>query len=136
MKALSIRQPWAWLIVNGYKDIENRTWPTKVRGDILIHASKGCTNQEFEDAISFVDSFNPALAAKIPEISKLKRGGIVGIAKLTDCVTKSNSKWFAGKFGFVLKGGYEFPFRPMAGMLGFFNVNQNGERERTIIEII
>lgn len=29
---LSIRQPWAWLIVNGYKDIENRTWPTHFRG--------------------------------------------------------------------------------------------------------
>ncbi|WP_245839042.1 ASCH domain-containing protein [Yersinia kristensenii] len=39
MKALSIRQPWAWLIVNGYKDIENRTWNTKCRGPVLIHAS-------------------------------------------------------------------------------------------------
>ena len=30
--ALSIRQPWAWLIVNGYKDIENRDWKTHYRG--------------------------------------------------------------------------------------------------------
>ncbi|MEI3544750.1 MAG: ASCH domain-containing protein [Alphaproteobacteria bacterium] len=37
---LSIRQPWAWLIVNGYKDIENRTWPTHFRGKVLIHAGK------------------------------------------------------------------------------------------------
>ncbi|WP_229215634.1 ASCH domain-containing protein [Duganella sp. CY15W] len=41
MKALSIRQPWAWLIVNGYKDIENRSWSTNVRGKVLVHASKG-----------------------------------------------------------------------------------------------
>ncbi len=37
---LSIRQPWAWLIVNGYKDIENRTWSTRFRGKVLIHAGK------------------------------------------------------------------------------------------------
>jgi len=32
MKALSILQPWAWLVVNGHKDIENRTWGTGFRG--------------------------------------------------------------------------------------------------------
>jgi len=40
MKAILIRQPWAWLIVHGYKDVENRTWSTKYRGPILIHAGK------------------------------------------------------------------------------------------------
>ncbi|MCP4687042.1 MAG: ASCH domain-containing protein, partial [Desulfobacterales bacterium] len=40
MKALSIRQPWAWLIANGYKDIENRSWRTSFRGEFLIHAGK------------------------------------------------------------------------------------------------
>ncbi len=40
MKALSIRQPWAWLIANGYKDIENRSWRTNFRGEFLIHAGK------------------------------------------------------------------------------------------------
>ena len=34
MKALSIRQPWAWAIINAGKDIENRQWPTKFRGSI------------------------------------------------------------------------------------------------------
>ena len=38
MRALSIRQPWAWLIVNGHKDIENRSWRTKYRGPFLVHA--------------------------------------------------------------------------------------------------
>ncbi len=39
MKALSIKQPWASLIAHGIKDIENRTWATKYRGTIYIHAS-------------------------------------------------------------------------------------------------
>ena len=53
MLALSIRQPWAWLIVHGWKDIENRTWRTRVRGRFLIHAAKGMTNREYLDAIEF-----------------------------------------------------------------------------------
>lgn len=43
MLALSIRQPWAWLIINGGKDIENRDWPTKFRSRILVHAGKGAS---------------------------------------------------------------------------------------------
>jgi hypothetical protein len=38
--ALSIRQPWAWLIVNGFKDLENRSWSTAFRGPVWIHAGK------------------------------------------------------------------------------------------------
>ena len=41
MLALSIRQPWAWLILRAGKDVENRDWSTKVRGRVLIHASVG-----------------------------------------------------------------------------------------------
>ena len=44
MKCLSVRQPWAALILHGVngqkKDVENRAWPTKFRGAMLIHASK------------------------------------------------------------------------------------------------
>ncbi|HHY88739.1 MAG TPA: ASCH domain-containing protein, partial [Chloroflexi bacterium] len=40
MKALSVRQPWAWLIAQGYKTVENRTWATNYRGPLLIHAGK------------------------------------------------------------------------------------------------
>jgi hypothetical protein len=48
LKAISIRQPWAWLIVNGYMDVENRIWAANVRGRVLIHAgaSKSDTNSE------------------------------------------------------------------------------------------
>ena len=41
MKAITIKQPWATLIAEGYKEYEFRTWKTRYRGDILIHAGKG-----------------------------------------------------------------------------------------------
>jgi hypothetical protein len=129
MKAISIRQPWAWLIIEGYKPIENRNWPTNFRGDIQIHAAKGCTQQEYDDAVAFVRSFNPAIASRIPSLDKLEKGGIIGIVRITDCVSQSQSPWFVGKFGFVMTRPYPVPFRPMRGMLGIFNVNTQGEPE-------
>lgn len=47
MKVLSIRQPWAWLIVNGHKDVENRTWDSYYRGPLLIHASSAKNGDEY-----------------------------------------------------------------------------------------
>ena len=45
MKTLSVKQPWASLICSGIKDIENRTWKTKFRGRVLIHAGATKTNE-------------------------------------------------------------------------------------------
>lgn len=126
MKAISIRQPWAWMIVEGYKDVENREWFTKFRGDILIHASKGCTKQEYANAVDFVKSFAPDIAARIPALDALNKGGLVGMARITGCVSDSKSPWFVGKFGFTLENRYPLPFRPMRGMLGLFNINESG----------
>jgi len=39
MKALTLRPHWAWFVVNDYKDIESRSWPTRLRGRVWIHAS-------------------------------------------------------------------------------------------------
>ena len=41
MKALTIKQPWATLIIQGDKRFEFRSWQTKYRGELLIHAGKG-----------------------------------------------------------------------------------------------
>lgn len=117
-KALSIRQPWAWLIVNGLKDIENRSWPTNFRGRIYVHAGKGMTREEYEAA------FDTAVAANIgielPPFDKLERGGIVGAVDIVDCVQESTSLWFFGPFGFALKNAKTMPFMPCKGSLGFF----------------
>jgi hypothetical protein len=119
MKTLSIRQPWAWLILNAGKDIENRDWPTKVRGNLLIHASKGMTQTEYRDACQFVfDRVSKKIS--LPQVDVLKRGGIVGMVEIVDCVSRSSSPWFVGRYGFVLKNPYPMPFRPCAGQLGFF----------------
>jgi hypothetical protein len=47
-KAISIRQPWAWLIVNGFKDVENRSWKTKYRGPVLVHAGRKIEKYAYE----------------------------------------------------------------------------------------
>ncbi|MBG6287718.1 ASCH domain-containing protein [Pseudomonas nitroreducens] len=118
MKALSIRQPWAWLVVNGFKPIENRDWPTRYRGRFLVHASKGMTRDEYEDARDLAHE----LGITIPAPHELERGGIVGEATITGCVDHSASPWFFGKFGFALVDAKQLPFRPLKGQLGFFDV--------------
>ena len=126
MKAISIRQPWAWLIIHGGKDIENRDWPTKVRGRVLIHAAKGMTRDEYGTALGTAllaanrDSGHASIA--VPAMSSVDRGGIIGSVEIVDCVSASPSPWFFGRFGFVLRNPIALPFRPMRGMLGFFDV--------------
>ena len=124
-KALSIRQPWAWLIANGYKGIENRSWSTTFRGEFFIHASKGMTKKEYQQCEEFLDwldrechMFLPKIV--LPEKKDLQFGGIIGEAKLTKCVTDSDSGWFTGEFGFVLEEQKTVPFIPCSGKLGFF----------------
>jgi hypothetical protein len=116
MKALSIRQPWSWLIVNGYKTIENRDWPTRFRGPVLIHASKIMDPEDYEwIRITYPD-------VPLPPLSDLERGGIVGQCEIVGCVTASTSRWFVGRFGFVLRHARPLPFQSMPGKLGFFDV--------------
>ena len=126
MKALSIRQPWAWLILNAGKDIENRSWYTSVRGRVLIHASKGMTLAEYEDAIDTSYIIDKTFG-ELPPFAVLDRGGIIGSVELVDCVKASKSRWFFGPYGFVLRNPVPLPFRPLRGQLGFFEVPDNGE---------
>jgi hypothetical protein len=118
--ALSIRQPWAWLILHAGKDIENRTWPTRYRGRILVHAGKGMTRHEYESADVFATV--SCGVPFIPNFEDLERGGIVGSVEISDCVTESKSCWFVGRYGFVLRKPEVLPFRPLKGALGLFEV--------------
>lgn len=120
MKALSIRQPWAWLILHGHKDIENRKWKTHFRGKIYVHASKGMTRDEY--AIAHVLAEEQGV--ELPPFDQLERGGIVGTVEIVDCVDKDPSPWFFGEFGFLLKNPAPLPFRPLSGKLGFFPVEK------------
>lgn len=121
MKTLSIRQPWAWLIVNGHKDIENRTWESFTRGPILIHAGLGMTKDEYFSAQrTAMDVIGESFI--LPRFDELPRGGIVGQAMLTACVRQHSSGWFFGPFGFVLEQATPLPFESMKGRLGFWEV--------------
>ena len=127
MRALSIQQPWAWLIVNGHKPVENRNWTTDVRGEFLVHAG-----QKFDETgYSFVREVYPDI--EMPKPEDFQRGGIVGVATITDCVTRMNSSWFHGRFGFLLEDAKPLPFVPYRGQLGWFNVPDSklaGDRTR------
>ncbi len=134
LPALSIRQPWAWSIVNLNKDIENRSWSTKFRGRFLIHAAKGMTMDEYEDGLATAKhaaTLRPELKGIIfpgpSRLGPLERGGIVGIAEIVDCVEQSESPWFFGRYGFVLANARPLPFFACRGQLGFFTVQYAGE---------
>jgi hypothetical protein len=121
MKALSIRQPWAWLILHAGKDIENRNWRPRnpglrFRGTCLIHA--GIAVQPISDELrAWVKQ---TAGVDLPRSDELPRGGIVGQVDVVDVVRASSSPWFEGPCGLVLKNSKPLPFRAYKGRLGFF----------------
>ncbi len=122
MKALTLRPHWAWLVVNGYKNIENRSWKTKIRGRIWIHSgTKSVTKSENEEFSGICKKHG---IKRIPNREDFKLGGIVGSVEIVDCVVQSRSPWFFGPYGFVLKDARKIHFRPLKGKLGFFEVRE------------
>ena len=121
--ALSIRQPWAWLIAAGYKDFENRTWLTRFRGEFYIHASKTPDDVTLEE-IARHPIYRKAL--KFVDLSKaeLNYGGIIGRARLVDCIKtpRPTSIWFEGPYGFKIQDAGLIKFIPYMGRQNFFPV--------------
>lgn len=141
MKVLSVRQPWSWMLVNGFggKNIENRDWSTRFRGPLLIHAGK----QFEEEAFEWIHN-----RLEVGEYERLPRqkkdyqfGGIIGVVKLVKIVTYRDSeaqenKWFVGDYGWCFERAIPLPFMPMKGSLGLFDAppeivaQVRAERER------
>ena len=120
--ALSIRQPWAWLIVHGFKDIENRDWPTNFRGRLLVHAGQTMARRYYDEVCEELLRMG-LLPASMPAYEDLPRGGFVGWTRLTNCTQHHHSPWKQdGSHGFVLRDSSPIPFVPFKGRLGFFNV--------------
>lgn len=127
--ALSIKQPWAALLVLGLKTIEVRTWSARRRGPILIHAGK-------------VPDPRPEAWAQIttPQLQAMAelRGGIIGMGELCDCILYDNMtrfaadesrhrnapEWFlpGGLYGFVFQQARPLPFFGCPGNTSFFRV--------------
>ena len=92
MKAITIKQPWANLIIDGYKEYEFRSWKTKYRGKILIHAGMS-TDKKYLETFS---EYNLECTA----------GAIIGEAEIVDCIlvdekfneelVKENHKVYSG----------------------------------------
>ncbi|KKN18508.1 hypothetical protein LCGC14_0955040 [marine sediment metagenome] len=106
----------AWAIFNG-KDVENRTWSTKVRGRVKIQASKKFDREHYE----FIWLNENRLGCQLPPRSEFVHGAIIGEVDIIDCVDKHDSPWFTGPYGFVLANPvlYAEPI-PCKGRLGFF----------------
>lgn len=129
-KALSIRQPWAWAIMFAGKRIENHPRRFNYRGPICIHASL------YEPSSIDIDGFKVTWAAAVPDIGErshqdmfgpAERGGIIGTAEIVDCVTSSDSPWFFGPYGLVLRNVKSVDFIPVRGALGLFDWRKNLE---------
>ncbi len=88
MKILTVRQPWTWALVFGPKRIENRTWATRYRGDVAIHAS---ANPEFRKTWrARGPDWWRDLIPGCPEPDAMPYGCIIGTLELIDCVELQN----------------------------------------------
>lgn len=93
MKVISLLQPWATLVVIGAKQIETRSWNTKYRGEILIHASAG-KNKRYRDIMS--DFKQEFFALQLPDYGSLPFGAVIGKVNL---VETAPSNHFVSLFG-------------------------------------
>lgn len=120
MKVITLKQPWASLVANGYKKYEFRSWKTKYRGDLLIHAGKGIDMEamkKFEylkleypsskivaqvtitDCIELNDETNKKICSENPTIYGAKNR--TGFAwKLTNIKKIYSNDFVSGKQGF------------------------------------
>lgn len=130
MKAISLWQPWASLIVEGTKSIETRSWYTGYRGPLLIHAAKRkITRDSWEqDILRFL---------KNPEM-EIPYGALVGRVQLVDCKRTeyirdgiSETEYTLGnfgndRFGWVMEKPelFHMPI-PYKGMQGLFDVHED-----------
>jgi hypothetical protein len=135
--ALSVRQPWAWLIVQGYKTFENRDWSPNspprqfVKNQqafrCLIHASSTLTKAEYAQCEGIVADVNRLRVRdgleqiQLPAFDQLARGGIVGSVEIHYFCNRAEpgNPWSFGP-GLMLENPESMPFTPCRGSLGFF----------------
>lgn len=125
MKALSIKQPWAWLIVNGYKPLDNRSWHSNYTGILLIHASLSFDSKGYKWVTDNAERLG-IQPNKLPAKKDFPKGSMVGFAFMRGCCKNSDSPWFTGPYGFELDGAK--PLRepyPAKGTLGIFDFKFN-----------
>ena len=123
--ALSIRQPWAWLVVNGYKDVENRSWKfsDKFLGNIIfVHAGKMRVSPG--KLREFIEICKEHRIKNYPKKSEdFVYGAIIGHVKLVGCVDDSESDWADyGSFHWEIAEAKKIKPVPYIGELKLFKV--------------
>lgn len=126
--ALSVRQPWAWAIIHGGKAIENRTRGAiesggMVPGPVCIHAATGLTEREYRWGAWRLRRHG----VEPPAPAELVRGAIIGTVEVVEIVDASESEWFGGPCGLVLRDPRPLEPIPAIGRLGYFRWRREGE---------
>lgn len=124
-KVLSVRQPYASLLVSGIKDVENRSRRTNYRGTVLIHAGA-----KVHDVVSFLKQRHEFTVEEIAMMTQMNEveendlfGCIVGSVEIVDCVQDSTSEWAErGQWHWVCRNAKVFaqPVRNVKGRLGLW----------------
>lgn len=124
-KVLSVRQPYASLLVNGTKDVENRSRYCRYRGTLLIHASL-----KEHDVIKQLREQNEFSSIDIDTMVQMDEvdennlyGCIIGSVDVVDCVSNSHSEWAnKGCYHIICTNARKFktPIRGVKGKLGIW----------------
>lgn len=121
MLAISIRPVWAWAIVHGGKDVENRRHRTRFRGRFLVHASLILTHSDYEKAVTIMRAAGED--AILPRADEFAAGGFIGSVELVDVSDCCDSVWHApGGFGWILRNPRPMNFFPYRGRRNWFHV--------------
>jgi hypothetical protein len=115
MPALSIRQPLAWAICAGHKDVENRAWNTRRRGRFAVQAGG---RQPAPAAIQWI---RDTIGLEVP--ADWQRGALIGVATLVDIIDVSDRPWAQpGQLHWFIADGRLWPEAILCrGQLGFFH---------------
>lgn len=133
--ALSVRAPWWWFILHGGKDIENREWRPgnpgrRFRGRCWLHASAWYQKDDvLGDMRAAMDMMRAAGGKRPDGVDRLTHdmlkpagGCIVGSVEIVDAVEHSDSPWYMGALGLVLRNPVALPAPIVCkGALGFFS---------------
>ena len=126
LRAISIRQPWAWAVVHAGKNVENRSataprqFKSAVGQRVLIHASSH--RLSWADMAAAVACLKERGVA-CPSPSNLMYGGVIGSVLVTGIVTRRRSPWFRGPYVLVFADPRPEPFMPARGQVGLFRVH-------------
>lgn len=134
MKALSIRQPWAESILCGAKDVENRSFATKYRGTIAVHASQ--TVGPIAEQVAAAKFVGPLTRGfDCSGFGRLSYGALVGLVDIVGIVSTREgfdppaSPWYVGPFGWLLANPRRIEIVRYRGRLGLFDVDDSLIRE-------